>query len=54
MVVAEGQIASRDPKSKVNHVTLGPMCWKVWMNHVTVNVSLFRSTHEMYDLQDAI
>ncbi|KAL7233191.1 hypothetical protein ACSBR1_016925 [Camellia fascicularis] len=28
LVVAEGQIASRDPKSKVHHVTLGPICWK--------------------------
>ncbi|KAL7251240.1 hypothetical protein ACSBR1_013133 [Camellia fascicularis] len=54
LVVAEGQIASRDPKSKVHHVTLGLLCWKVWVNHVTVNVPLFRSTHEMYDLQDAI
>ncbi|KAF5944759.1 hypothetical protein HYC85_018836 [Camellia sinensis] len=54
LVVAEGQIASRDPKSKVHHVTLGPLCWKVWVNHVAVNVPLFRSTHEMYDLQDAI
>ncbi|CAL5357435.1 unnamed protein product [Camellia sinensis] len=26
LVVAEGQIASRDPKSKVHHVTLGPLC----------------------------
>ncbi|KAL7244025.1 hypothetical protein ACSBR1_016280 [Camellia fascicularis] len=54
LVVAEGQIASRDPKSKVYHVTLGPMCWKVWVNHVIVNVQGFRSTYEMYDLQDAI
>ncbi|KAL7221827.1 hypothetical protein ACSBR1_023715 [Camellia fascicularis] len=30
------------------------LCWKVWVNHVTVNVSSFRSTHEMYDLKDAI
>ncbi|GMP73919.1 hypothetical protein CsSME_00031508 [Camellia sinensis var. sinensis] len=54
LVVAEGQIASRGPKSKVHHVTLGLMCWKVWVSHVIVNVSLFRSTHEMYNLQDAI
>ncbi|CAL5382755.1 unnamed protein product [Camellia sinensis] len=54
LVVAEGQIASKDPKSKVHHATLGPLCWKVWVNHVTVNVPLFRSTREMYDLQDAI
>ncbi|XP_028068780.1 uncharacterized protein LOC114271350 isoform X2 [Camellia sinensis] len=54
LVVAEGQIASRDPKSKVHHATLGALCWKVWVNHVTVNVPLFRSTREMYDLQDAI
>ncbi|CAL5325509.1 unnamed protein product [Camellia sinensis] len=54
LVVVEGQIASRDSKSKVHHVTLGPLCWKVWVNHVTVNVPLFRSTHEMYDLQDAV
>ena len=54
MVVAKGQIAAWDPKSKVHHVTLGPLCCKVWVNHVTVNVLLFRSTHEMYDLQDAI
>ncbi|CAL5329754.1 unnamed protein product [Camellia sinensis] len=54
LVVAKGQIASRDPKSKVHHATLGPLCWKVWVNHVTVNVPLFRSTREMYDLQDAI
>ncbi|CAL5428624.1 unnamed protein product [Camellia sinensis] len=33
---------------------IGPLCWKVWVNHVTINVPLFRSTHEMYDLQDAI
>ncbi|XP_028108291.1 uncharacterized protein LOC114307107 isoform X1 [Camellia sinensis] len=54
LVVAKGQIASRDPKSKVHHATLGALCWKVWVNHVTVNVPLFRSTREMYDLQDAI
>ncbi|CAL5369608.1 unnamed protein product [Camellia sinensis] len=30
LVVVEGQIESRDPKSKVHHVTLGSMCWKVW------------------------
>ncbi|CAL5367201.1 unnamed protein product [Camellia sinensis] len=52
LVVVEGQIESRDPKSKVHHVTLGSMCRKVWVNHVIVNVSLFRSTHKMYDLQD--
>ncbi|CAL5330920.1 unnamed protein product [Camellia sinensis] len=54
LVVTEGQIASRDPNSKVHHVNLGPMCWKVWVNHVTANVSLFCFAHEMYDLQDAI
>ncbi|CAL5379815.1 unnamed protein product [Camellia sinensis] len=54
LVVAKDQIASRDPKSKVYHATLGPLCWKVWVNHVTVNVPLFRSTREMYDLKDAI
>ncbi|XP_028061856.1 uncharacterized protein LOC114265291 [Camellia sinensis] len=54
LVVAVGQIVSRDPKSKVHHVTLGPICWQVWVNHVTVNVSSFCSTHELYDLQDAI
>ncbi|CAL5377888.1 unnamed protein product [Camellia sinensis] len=54
LVVAKGQIASRDPKSKVHHATLRPLCWKVWVNHVTVNVPLFRSTREMYDPQDAI
>ncbi|CAL5359227.1 unnamed protein product [Camellia sinensis] len=26
LVVAEGQVASRDPKSKVLHATLGPLC----------------------------
>ncbi|CAL5348258.1 unnamed protein product [Camellia sinensis] len=54
LVVAEGQIASRDPKSKVHHATLGPLCWKLGVNHVTVDVPLFYSTREMYDLQDAI
>ncbi|CAL5336465.1 unnamed protein product [Camellia sinensis] len=29
LVVAKGQIASRDAKSKVHHVTLGPICWQV-------------------------
>ncbi|CAL5417982.1 unnamed protein product [Camellia sinensis] len=29
LVIAEGQIASRDPKSKAHHAILGPLCWKV-------------------------
>ena len=27
-VVAEGRIASTDPKAKVHHVLLGGSCWK--------------------------
>ncbi|CAL5435722.1 unnamed protein product [Camellia sinensis] len=34
--------------------SMGEPRWKVWVNHVTVNMPLFRSTHDMYDLQDAI
>ncbi|KAL7258656.1 hypothetical protein ACSBR1_004719 [Camellia fascicularis] len=54
LVVAEGQIASRDLKSKVHCVNLGLMCWNIWVNHVIVNVPLFRSTHEVHNLQDVI
>ncbi|THG16669.1 hypothetical protein TEA_029719 [Camellia sinensis var. sinensis] len=49
LVVTEGQIASRDPKSNVQHVTFGPICWKVWVNRITANVPLFSSTRDIGD-----
>ncbi|KAF5932762.1 hypothetical protein HYC85_028933 [Camellia sinensis] len=54
VVVVEGTIASTDSKALVHHVPLGPSCWKVWVNHVIVNVPLFRPNREMFVLEDAI
>ncbi|CAL5422027.1 unnamed protein product [Camellia sinensis] len=42
LVVAERTIASTDSKALVHHVSLGPRCWKVRVNHVIVNAPLFR------------
>lgn len=54
-VVAEGRIASTDPKAKVHHVFLGGSCWKVWIDKVFVEkVDLIRPNDEMFFLDDAI
>ncbi|XP_042449142.1 uncharacterized protein LOC122034078 [Zingiber officinale] len=55
LVVAEGQIASTDPNTKVHHVILGGSCWKVWVDKVLVEkVDLIRPNDEMQFLNDAI
>ncbi|XP_074586793.1 uncharacterized protein LOC141842649 [Curcuma longa] len=54
-VVAEGRIASTDPKAKVHHVPLGGSYWKVWIDKVFVEkVELIRPNEEMLFLEDAI
>ena len=53
-MVAEGQISSTNPKSMVHYVPLGPRCWKVWVNHVKVNVPLYRSNCEMFVPEEAL
>ncbi|XP_074560850.1 uncharacterized protein LOC141817057, partial [Curcuma longa] len=53
--VAEGRIASTDPKAKVHHVPLGESYWKVWIDRVLVEkVELIRPNEEMFFLEDAI
>lgn len=55
LLVAEGRIASTDPKAKVHHVALGASCWKVWVDKVLVQkVDLIRPNSEMQVLDDAI
>lgn len=54
-VVAEGRVASTDPKAKVHHIPLGVSCWKVWVDKVFVQkVDLIRPNDEMFYLDDAI
>ncbi|XP_073053789.1 uncharacterized protein [Primulina eburnea] len=54
-VVAEGRVASTDPKAKVHHIPLGGSCWKVWVDKVLVEkVDLIRPNDEMLYLDDAI
>ncbi|XP_075520555.1 uncharacterized protein LOC142553901 [Primulina tabacum] len=54
-VVAEGRVASTDPKAKVHHIPLGGSCWKVWVDKVLVEkVDLIRPNDEMLYLEDAI
>lgn len=54
VVVAEGTIASTDTKALVHHVPLGSGCWKVWVNQVILNASLFRPNLEMCVHEDTI
>ncbi|XP_042453440.1 septin and tuftelin-interacting protein 1 homolog 1-like [Zingiber officinale] len=49
-VIAEGRIASTDPKVKVHHVPVNGTCWKVWIDRV----DLIRPNDEMIFLKDAI
>ncbi|CAA2958052.1 Hypothetical predicted protein [Olea europaea subsp. europaea] len=52
--VAKGEIASTNPSDLVHHVPLGNECWRVWVNEVIENVSLYRPTRELFLLEDAL
>ncbi|XP_022884698.1 uncharacterized protein LOC111401263 isoform X1 [Olea europaea var. sylvestris] len=53
-VVAKGEIASTNLSDLVHHVPLGNECWRVWVNEVIDNVSLYRPTRELFLLEDAL
>ncbi|PQM35599.1 uncharacterized protein Pyn_30389 [Prunus yedoensis var. nudiflora] len=47
-VIAEGKIASTDPRVRVHHMPLGRDCWKVWVEAISVpNVNVYRATDEV-------
>lgn len=54
-VVAEGKIASTDPRAKVHHMPLGRDFWKVWVEEVIDgDVKLCRATDEAQRLGEAL
>nr|WNT94115.1 hypothetical protein [Paeonia lactiflora] len=54
-VVANAELVSKDPRKLVHLVKLGPDCWEVRVNQVTVDdVPLYRPTIKMFCLEDAV
>ena len=56
-VVAEGKVASTDPKARVHHVPLGRDCWKVWVESITLgkeDVELYKMTDEARTINEAL
>jgi len=56
-VVAEGKVASTDPKARVHHVPLGRDCWKVWVESITSgkeDVELYKMTDEARIINEAL
>lgn len=54
-VIAEGKIASTDPRVKVHHMPLGRDCWKVWVEAISVpNVNVYRATDKVRTLDHAL
>ncbi|KAH9671715.1 Integrase catalytic domain-containing protein [Citrus sinensis] len=56
-IVAEGTIASTDPKAKVHHMPLGRDCWKVWVESIfdgMDEVTLYKVTDEAHIVVEAL
>ncbi|KAK9177819.1 hypothetical protein WN943_027008 [Citrus x changshan-huyou] len=56
-VVAEGKVASTDPKARVHHMPLGRDCWKVWVESITLgkeDVELYKMTDEARIINEAL
>ncbi|KAH9680378.1 hypothetical protein KPL71_026529 [Citrus sinensis] len=56
-IVAEGTIASTDPKAKVHHMPLGRDCWKVWVESISDGmdeVTLYKVTDEAHIIVEAL
>ncbi|KAK3188768.1 hypothetical protein Dsin_028329 [Dipteronia sinensis] len=53
-VVAEGRIASTDPKATLHHMPLGKGCWKVWVDMVYEDINLCQPIDEHGTLNQAI
>ncbi|KAH9680002.1 Endonuclease [Citrus sinensis] len=56
-VVAEGKVASTDPKARVHHMSLGRDCWKVWLESITLgkeDVELYKMTDEAQIINEAL
>ncbi|KAL5857100.1 hypothetical protein ACOSQ3_004558 [Xanthoceras sorbifolium] len=53
-IVAEGKISSTNAKDKIHNMPLGRGYWRVWINAVSIDIKVCRSTDEYEMLSQAV